>query len=85
MTDAERCLDMGDKFPYDAPDSFWEYEGETNIPPAPKHWAHRAARGVIADLQDRRSIKNGFDDIDELTRAEIVESLTEIIKQAWKE
>lgn len=51
----------------------------------PKDWAHAAARGVVADLQGRRAIKWGFDDIDEEIRAEIVASLAAIIRLAHQE
>jgi len=80
MSDPARRLAHGDEFPYDAPDEWWRATG--GDPPAPRSWAHRAARGVIADLQDRRGIKWSFDDIDEDTRAEVVESLAEIIRLA---
>lgn len=40
------------------------------------------ARGVVADLQDRRAIKWGFGDIDEEIRVEIISSLADIIRAA---
>jgi len=72
-------LEQGDQFPYDSEDGY----GTNALPPV--DWAHRAARGVIAALQDRRGIKRGFDDIDEDVRMEIVSSLAEIIRQAAAE
>lgn len=80
MTNAKHALEHGAQWPYDAPDS-----RSSDIPPPAKDWAHAAARGVLADLTDRRSIKNGFRDIDEDVRVEIVESLAEIIRIADKE
>jgi hypothetical protein len=78
---ARHDLEHGDKFPFDVSDRRWN---SGKIPP-PKDWAHRAARGIIADLQDRRGIKGGFDDIDLRTRIEIVKRLAAIIRLAEKE
>lgn len=75
-----RTLEHGDKFPYDAPDAWWRAYGEE--PPPPRNWAHRAARGVLADLTDRRDIKRGFENVDEDIRAEIVDTLAVIIQAA---
>lgn len=50
------------------------------MPPPPTDWAHAAARGVLADLLDRKGIKHGFTDVEEDTRVEIVQSLAEIIR-----
>ncbi len=80
MDIAKHRLEHGAKFPYDADDKWWNGGGE-NPPPA-KDWAHAAARGVLADLNDRGGIKHGFNEIDEDVRAEIVESLAEIIRRA---
>ncbi len=77
---AQTSLESGDRFPYDASDKWWNASGDE--PPAPWDWAHRAARGVIADLSDRRTIKRGFEQVDEETRGEIVSSLAEIIRAA---
>lgn len=75
-------LEHGAKFPWDAPDKWWEGDG-TN-PPPPRDWAHAAARGIIADLSDRRGIKYEFKnvDIDEDIRAELVETMASIIRFA---
>lgn len=67
---AQKSLSMGNKYPYD--------ETRESI-----DWAHRAARGVIADLTDRRGIKNGFQDISNEIRMEIVDSMSEIIRTAY--
>lgn len=44
--------------------------------------AHAAALGVLSNLRDRGGIDNAFDTIDEETRREIVEELSEVIRQA---
>ncbi len=77
---AECALNHSSKFPYDANDAWWRGRGD-NPPPA-KDWAHRAARGVVEDLRDRRAVKHSLAEIDEDTRVELVESLAEIIRQA---
>lgn len=77
MSNPKHTLEHGNRFPYERKDD--EY-GDTAQPP--KDWAHSAARGVLADLTDRRGIKYGFDDIDLSTRVEIVESLAGIIREA---
>ena len=83
MTDTDKALQFGNEYPYDAPDRWLAYEGETTLPaPHSKDWAHRAARGIIADLKDRRGIKHGFENVDEETRSEIVSSLAAIIRRA---
>lgn len=79
-SEAKRSLQHGDKFPFDAPDGW-----EVGDPVPPKDWAHRAARGVLADLCDRRGIKWGFQEIDEDVRVEVVESLAGIIRAADEE
>lgn len=77
-------LAHGQRFAYDAPDKWWR--GTSDEPfDENASWSVRAARGVLSDLKDRRTIKNGFDDIDEETRAEIVESLAAIILAAHVE
>jgi len=43
--------------------------------------AHLAAQAVIADLTDRRDIKRGFENVDEDTRIEIVQTLAAIIRE----
>lgn len=80
MNIAKHTLEHGAEFPYDADDKWWRGNGK-NPPPA-KDWAVSAARGVLADLNDRRGIKHGFEGVGEDVRAEIVESLAEIIRLA---
>jgi len=72
-------VEHGKRFPFDAPDAWWESGGR---PPPARDQYHAAARAVIADLQDRRGIRHGFDDLDEAIRRDIVNSLTAIIKKA---
>lgn len=80
---ATSSINLGNKYPFDASDSWWNSTA-TIAPPPAKDWAHSAARGVIADLKNRSGIKHGFNDIDEETRVEIVESIAEIIREASK-
>ena len=80
---AEISLAHGNCFPYDAPDEWWEKSG-TTPPPLPLDWSHSAARGIIADLKDRHTIKWSFENIDEETRIEIVKSLSDIIQLAFQ-
>ena len=82
MSVPELTLKHGNKYPYDAPDSWWHGSGEN--PPEATDWAHSAARGILADLNDRRGIKRGFEDLDEDIRQEIVASLASIIRAARK-
>lgn len=77
IEEASFYLGHGARFPYDAPDGC-----ETHSLPPPADWAHAAARGVLADLRDRRDIKRGFERVDEDVRKEIVESLAAIIRLA---
>lgn len=68
--EAERNLSQGEKYPYnDRP---------------PVDWAERAALGVLHDLNDRRDIKRGFEMIDAEIREEIVVTLADIIRTAWR-
>lgn len=83
MTDKARfAIEHGGKFPYDASDAWWSAQYGASPPPSPTDWAHVAARGVLADLQDRRDIKRPFEEIDEDVRVEIVEALAAIIRLA---
>lgn len=79
---AQRRLKHGAMFPYDAGDSWWQSEDEENPPPPAVDWAHAAARGVLADLGDRRGIKNSLDGLDEDIKAELVETIADIIREA---
>jgi len=77
--EAEFRLKHGAEFPYDANDAWWD---SGTAPLAAVDWAHEAARGVIADLQDRGGIKRAPQEIDEETRVEIVLALADIIRSA---
>jgi hypothetical protein len=80
VRDALNCLQWGEEFPYDASDKFREDAlPGTSYPPPAEDWAHMAARGIVADLQDRRVIKQGFANIDEATRIDIIAALRRII------
>lgn len=67
----QRTLELGEKYPYDGP-------GKS------KNWAHLAARGILADLQDRRGIKHEFNEVDEDIRKEIIQTMASIIKKAYE-
>ena len=71
MIDAEFALDMGSKFPF-------------NGRPA-TDWAESAAQGILADLCDRRGIRQALEDIDTETREEIVGTMADIIRTALGE
>lgn len=73
-------LEHGANHPYDAGADFWE--DRTPTPPPATDWAHAAARGVLADLCDRRGVKWELDKVDHDVRAELVQSLADIIRQA---
>jgi len=60
--------------PYDVSD-------DENMPD-PGDWAVRAARGVIADMRDRRAIKWGFDNVDQDVRREMIQTVADIIRFA---
>jgi len=78
--DAKEILEHGARFPYDAPDSWWD--SSDDAPPLPGDWAHAAARGILADLTDRRGIKHELSQVDEDVRREIVAIMAEIIRAA---
>lgn len=77
MIEAERAISRGALNPFDA-------EDDAAAAPPPRDWAHAAARGVIADLMDRKGIKHGFGQIDHEIRVEIVDSLGAIIRAAGR-
>lgn len=76
-------LSFGDRFPYDAGEDFWRGSSSSDgSSPPPIDWAHRAARGIMADLDDRKGISESFQEVDHETRADLVRSLAEIIRTA---
>jgi hypothetical protein len=76
---AEISLKHGGDFPYDRPDDWGNGDCD---PLPPTDWAHAAARGVIAELSDRHTIKRGFEGVEEAVRKEIVDALAAIIRLA---
>lgn len=79
MNDTVHHLHHGNKYPYDADE---DDDGEYCPVQNEDDWSFRAARGVLSDLNDRRNIKHGFDDIDHSIRVEIVAALAGIIRLA---
>ncbi|WP_449122204.1 hypothetical protein [Pseudomonas viridiflava] len=70
---AKSSLEMGAEFPYD----------DDNDTPSPAvDWAHAAARGVLADLGDRRGVGQELEQVDDETRVELVQAVAEIIRLA---
>jgi hypothetical protein len=73
-------IERGADYPYDAPDAWHKSDSREALPEV--DWAHKAARGIIHNLSDRRDIKRGFYGVDEDVRKEIVECMAAIIKEA---
>ncbi|MCQ2992377.1 hypothetical protein NLO72_24570 [Pseudomonas tremae] len=69
---AKSSLEMGAEFPYD--------DSDTQSPAV--DWAHAAARGVLADLGDRRGVGQELEQVDDETRVELVQAVAEIIRLA---
>lgn len=72
---AQRNVDGGAEYPYDAPNQAMLGDGD---------WSVLAARAVIYDLTDRRGIKHGFDNVDDDVRIDIVRALAATIKAAHR-
>lgn len=70
MENAKLCLKMADKYPYDGTN-----DGD---------WTYRAARGVLADLSDRRGVKNELEAIDDDLKRQIVIYAAGIIRAAFE-
>ena len=79
---AKDDLLLGNEYPYDASDAWWN--GKHDAIPHESEWAWRAARGIMNDLQDRSGIKNELN-VSEDIRIEIVTAMVEIILEAAKE
>lgn len=71
-------LRHGNLYPYDA-------DGDGAFRSAEDDWSLRAARGVLANLCDRRGIKQELEQVDRETRAEMVRDLADIISLAARE
>ena len=79
-TPAQRALAHGADFPYDGGEEFWT---KIDVPPPPAvDWAHRAARGVLADLTDRQGVKHELSAVDYDVREELTDSIAAIIREA---
>ena len=76
MNDAQIALELGDEYPYELT------PGDNLTPP---DWAHRAARGVMADLNDRSGIKHELRGVRMDDRKDIVAALAAIIRLAHSE
>lgn len=72
---ALRALESAEKYHYD------HSVGAQVVRPA-KDWAHLAARAVLIDLLDRAGIKHTLASVDAANRAEIIEVIAEIARQA---
>lgn len=81
--DAKFAIEHGAEFPYDGGLDFWNGAGDD--PPLAADWAHAAARGVLADLSDRRGIKHELDQVDHDVRAELAKSLADIIRESYRQ
>ena len=79
MFDAEFDVTQGAEFPYDATDT-WNRVYPNALPLPAVDWAHRAARGILHDLKDRKGVGNELEGVDEETRSEIVASIAAIIR-----
>ena len=73
MNEAQIALESGDEYPY---------ELETGDTTPPTDWAHRAARGVMADLSDRCGIKHELGKVAMDVRKDMVSALADIIRSA---
>jgi hypothetical protein len=79
-TPAQRALAHGADFPYDGGGEFWT---KIDVPPPPAvDWAHRAARGVLADLSDRQGIKHELYNVDYSVREELTAAIAAVIREA---
>ena len=77
----QRALAMGAEYPFDAR-AEWDEHGDRVSPPPPVDWAHAAARGVIADMSDRRGLRDLLDSVQRDVRVNIVQSIADIIRSA---
>lgn len=76
-------IEQGNKYPFDAPDKWWQADAnQPNPPPPATHWSVSAARAIVKDLQERKGIAQELtvDKIDEKTRQAIILSISEVVK-----
>lgn len=80
MNEAKETLEHGDKYPYDA---IYDEEWDKSVAPE-GDWAVRAARGVIVELVGRNGLDDVLQNIDTDTKAEIIQAMAGIIREAIK-
>lgn len=78
LAQAKAKLEHGAQYPYDRPDNGTE-------PRAEEDWAHRAARGILADLTDRRGVGQELKVCDGEIRMDIIDKAAWIIRAASEE
>lgn len=82
--------------PFDASqawqDAFYKFDGTDHpapVPPQAEDWAHRAARGIVAELRDDYGcdleVAFSRERVGEDGRKNIVNTMAAIIRQAWRE
>lgn len=76
------ALKHGAEFPYDAGEDWWNADDPLPAPPPATDWAHAAARGILADLGDRRGVKQELEQVDHDVRADLVQTVAAIIRAA---
>lgn len=89
---AARALRWGDESPFDASQEWheknWDADPKVN-PPPPQDWAHRAARGIVAELSDDHGawLEQAFhlERVGEDDRRAIIETMAAIIRRAASE
>lgn len=80
---AEFSLNHGRDFPFDAGEVWWNGKGDN--PPAAVDRSHAAARGIFADLTDRRGIKQTLNELSHPTRAALVKQVAHVIRSTPQE
>lgn len=78
---AIEALTYGSQMPFDAPDKWW-HDPSDPPPPRARDWAHKAARGVMAELQGRTIIKDALADVPAALARDVVGAIAEIIRLA---
>lgn len=70
MANASVNIEYGNLHPFDAS------AGDST------DWMHMAARGIIADMQDRPELASALDGMDDAARTEFVSAMMDIIQEA---